>query len=223
MSKTRARPTIRPALLIPALVVAVFATFVIYDATRGDDKPDGRSQSLAIQDDTHILDQGPDGSPILVEFLDFECEACGAFYPLVEQIRERYNGDITFAVRYFPLDGHRNSRNAAYAVESAARQGKIAQMYSMMFRTQSQWGDQNVDHADTFRGFAEEIGLDMNRYDRDVASDSVKQRVERDYQDGLSLGVTGTPSFFLENERLEPQSVEDFYGSIEDALDQSSE
>ncbi len=220
MSETRAKSTIKPAFVISVLVVAAFAAFVVYDVTRGDDEPEGKSGSVAIQNDTHVLDRGPDNGATLVEFLDFECEACGAFYPLVEQMREQYDGKITFAVRYFPLDGHRNSRNAAYAVESAARQGKIEQMYSMMFRTQNQWGDQDVDHADTFRGFAQEIGLDMDRYDRDVASASVKQRVERDYRDGLSLGVTGTPSFFLNNERLEPRSTEDFYGSIDKALDE---
>lgn len=66
---------------------------------------------------------------MLVEFLDFECESCGALFPIVEQLRSDYAGEITYVVRYFPLPGHVNSMNAAVAAEAAAQQGEFEAMY----------------------------------------------------------------------------------------------
>lgn len=153
-----------------------------------------------------------------MEFLDFECEACGAAYPFIEDLRERYDGELTFVIRYLPLPGHANSRNAAHAVEAAARQGEIEPMYQRMFQTQAEWGESQDSKAALFRSFAEDLGLDLEQYDRDVDSDAVVDRVERDFQDASRLGVTGTPSFFLNGERFQPQSDQDFYDSIDAAL-----
>lgn len=87
----------------------------------------------------------------LVEFLDFACEAYGAAYPFIEQLREQYDGEVTFAVRYFPLPSHKNANNAAYAVESAARQGKFEQMYKRPYDTQIEWGASQDSKAALFR------------------------------------------------------------------------
>lgn len=77
-------------------------------------------------------------APTLVEFLDFECEACGAFYPVVEQIREAYDGKINYVIRYFPIPNHFNSMNAAIAVEAASQQGRVEEMYNKLFQTQTE-------------------------------------------------------------------------------------
>jgi len=170
--------------------------------------------------DSHRLDIAKDGKVTLVEFLDFECEACGAAYPSIEQLRKTYEGRVTFVARYFPLPGHRNSRNAAHAVESAARQGKFEQMYQRMFETQAEWGESQASKAQLFRTYAEELGLDMEEYDRDVDSSTVAKRVEADFADGQEAGVSGTPTFFLNGERVESSSVADLTEAIETALAQ---
>lgn len=221
MTSTRTRSNLGTTLAIVAAVLAVIGAIIAFQLS-GEEAPEVQpaDASQAVErDDSHVLDDPEGASATLVEFLDFECEACGAAYPLVEDLRERFEGDLKFVIRYFPLDGHFNSRNAAHAVESAARQGKVEEMYTKMFQTQSQWGDQRQDYSELFRGFAEEIGLDMEQYDRDVVSDSVAQRVERDYQDGLAAGVTGTPSFFLDGEKLEITSTEGFVSDLQDAID----
>lgn len=71
---------------------------------------------------------------------------------------------------------------------------------------------------DLFRQYAEEIGLDMAKYDADYASEEVAARVRRDVEDGTAVGVQGTPTFFLNGEPLEPASVEDFEAAIVEAL-----
>lgn len=206
---------------IVAAALLVLGGLIIVQVTTGGDPSEAEpadTASVVERADSHVLDDPSDPRATLVEFLDFECEACGAAYPFIEQLRQQYRDDLKLVIRYFPLDGHLNSRNAAHAVEAAARQGELEAMYSMMFQTQAQWGDQRVDHSDLFRGFAEDIGVDMAQYDRDVASDDVAARVERDYRDGRTVGVSGTPSFFLDGERMEITSTQDFIDQIEQAI-----
>lgn len=213
-SKTNLRTT----AAILAVVLAVLGGIVAVQLSARDEPSAADPATVVEREDSHVLDDPSEPRATLVEFLDFECEACGAAYPFIEQIRQQYADEVKFVIRFFPLDGHLNSRNAAHAVESAARQGELEAMYSKMFQTQAQWGDQSVDHSDLFRGFAEDIGLDMAQYDRDVISDEVADRVERDYRDGQAAGVSGTPSFFLDGERLEITSTQDFIDQIERAI-----
>ena len=83
---------------------------------------------------------------------------------------------------------------------------------------EAEWGEAQVPHDDLFRGFAEEIGLDMQQYDADYASDEVAARVQRDVDDGLELGVQGTPTFYVDGEPLQPRTYEDFTSAIDAAL-----
>lgn len=173
-----------------------------------------------VDESTHILDDAGPDAPVVVEFLDFECEACGAVFPTMEALREQYAGEVTFAVRYFPLPGHFNSGNAAVAVESASQQGQFEAMYQQMFETQAEWGEAQTSEAARFRGFAEELGLDMAAYDAAVADPATLQRVEQDFQAGRALGVDSTPSIFIDGEPLELTRLEDIEAAIQSALDE---
>jgi protein-disulfide isomerase len=174
--------------------------------------------------DTHVLSEAETGQIVLVEFLDFECEACGAFHPYVEELRAEYGDQVTFAFRYFPLPSHGNSVNAALAVEAAARQDRLEDMYNKLFTTQAIWGEKGQEsQAPLFREFAEELGLDLAQYDQDVADPDVLARVLSDFDAGVSLGVQSTPSFFLNDERLTLQSFEDLRAAIEAAIAEAEE
>jgi protein-disulfide isomerase len=183
--------------------------------------PVDESSGLAetVRDDSHRLDDVPGAAVTVVEFLDFECEACGAFYPVVESMREKYQGEITYVVRYFPLPGHFNSTNAAVAVEAAARQGKIEQMYDRMFETQKEWGEAGESKAALFRTFAEDLGLDMAQFDADVADPTTLERVERDAADGRALGLSGTPTFFVNDAPVTLNTFDDLDAAVSAALD----
>lgn len=152
------------------------------------------------------------------EFLDFECESCAAAYPAVEQLRQEYAGRVTFNIRYFPIDSHKNARNAAHAVEAAAQQGKLEPMYKRMYDTQTSWGEKGTSEAPRFRTFAKDLGLDMQQYDAAVADAQTAARVERDVEAGRQLGVQGTPTFFINEERIEPQSFDDLRQRLEAAI-----
>lgn len=213
----------KAAIALGALVAVAIVAMLLLVQSRADDQPDSVAagspeQSLLVREDSRILGEEGASGVTVVEFLDFECEACRAAYPIVEQLREEYAGKVTFVARYFPLPGHFNAERAARAVESTARQGEFEAMYQMMYETQAEWGEAQVPHDDLFRGFAEEIGLDMAQYDTDYASPEVAARVQRDVDDGLELGVQGTPTFYVDGEPLQPRSYEDFTSAIDAAL-----
>ncbi|QSR31262.1 MULTISPECIES: DsbA family protein [Nocardioides] len=212
------------ALTVAAVVVIAIVGVFVVNQVRGGDEPASAEVSRAIadgaivRDDSHVLGEEGSSDVTFVEFLDFECEACGAAYPIVEDLREKYAGEVTFVIRYFPLPGHVNSGAAARAVESAARQGELEAMYSKMYETQAEWGESQEPKDELFRTYAEDLGLDMDQYDADVASEDVADRVARDVADGESLGVSGTPTFFVDGELFQPRTVEDFTAVIDEAL-----
>lgn len=209
--------------LIALFVLAVVVAVVVARPSAGDQSeattptPPG-AVAQVVRDDSHVLDDAGEGAPVLVEFLDFECEACRAAYPLVEQIRQEHAGELTFVVRYFPIPSHANAMNAAVAVEAAAQQGRFEDMYARMYQTQAEWGEQQDSQAALFRQFAQDLGLDMDAYDSAVADPATQARVEQDQQDGISLGVQGTPTFFLDGELMQPESAEDFQAQIDAAV-----
>ena len=135
-----------------------------------------------------------------------------------EDLREKYTGEITYVVRYFPLPGHFNSTNAALAAEAAAQQDRLEEMYNRLFETQAEWGEAQESRADLFRGFAEEIGLDMAAYDDAIADPATLERVEFDFNAGQELGINSTPTFFLEGEQLQLQQLDDLENAIEAAV-----
>jgi len=94
-------------------------------------------------------------------------------------------------------------------------------MYHRMFETQAEWGEQQTSQADLFRSFAEDLGLDLAAYDDAIADPSTQERVQQDLDDGQALGVQGTPTFFLDGERLELSSVQDLTDALDRALDAS--
>lgn len=175
---------------------------------------------LTVREDSRRLNDVPDSNVTFVEFLDFECEACASVYPVIEDLRQQYGDRVSFVIRYFPLTGHFNSERAARAVEAAAQQGQLEAMYAKMYETQAEWGEQQVPKDDLFRQFAEELGLDMEQWEEDYNSPETLAFIQSDIVDGQALGVQGTPTFFLNEELIQPESAIDLVNMIEEALNE---
>jgi protein-disulfide isomerase len=179
--------------------------------------PPAAADAQLVREDSHRVTSPATEKAQLVEFLDFECESCRAAEPLVQELKKEFGDRITFVHRYFPLPGHRNSATAALAVEAAAQQGRYEQMYAKMFETQPQWGEKQDSQAALFRTFAQELGLDLNAYDAAVSAEETKDRIRKDVADGRALGVTGTPTFFLNGQELTLNTEEQFRQLLSDA------
>lgn len=209
-------------IAIWTILAVLLTTGVIWHAVFTANRPARTAPAAAtdaqlVREDSHHVTAPASEKAQLVEFLDFECESCRAAEPLVQELKKEYGDRITFIHRYFPLPGHANSGTAALAVEAAALQGKYEQMTARLFETQPQWGERQDSQAPLFRTYAEELGLDLARYDTDVAAEETKERIRRDIADGKALGVTGTPTFFLNGERLTLNSEEQFRSLLDDA------
>jgi protein-disulfide isomerase len=87
-----------------------------------------------------------------------------------------------------------------------------------MYETQSEWGEQRVPADDRFRGYAKELGLHLTAYDQAYADPATLERIRKDVADGEVLGVSGTPTFFVNGKKLQPESVQDLVASLDAAL-----
>ena len=212
--------SVKATLITIAVALVLVIAGVIYAVGQQPPAPevtdDGRLQTTRA--DSHVLDEGGADAVTVVEFLDFECEACGAFYPIVEELRAEHAGDITYVVRYFPLPGHVNSMQAALAAEAAAGQGRFEDMYHLLFARQTQWSHAAAETPDVFRGYAEELGLDLGAYDAAIADPATRERIESDKRDGEALGVTSTPSFFVDGAYVQLERWDDVERAIAEAV-----
>ncbi|GAA1937880.1 hypothetical protein GCM10009689_18130 [Brevibacterium antiquum] len=201
--------------------VAALVLVGLLVVNNGDDEPQqkatpagGDTSDLLVRDDSPRLSEG--GEVVFVEFLDFECEGCLSLYPVIEDLREEYGDRVTFVVRHMPM--HNNSVNAALAAEAAAEQGEFEAMYQRLFDTAEEWGHQETSQRKAFDKYAQDLGLDMDKYTAAYDDPATLERIEQSQKDGQTLGVTGTPTFFLDGQKLEPQSVTDLEEAFDAAL-----
>lgn len=167
---------------------------------------------------------GPaDAKVTVVEFLDPECEACAQFAPMVKGLVKEFP-QVRFVFRYMPL--HRNARLAVAYVEAAGEQGKYWEMQEIMFRRQSEWGEihgpapkePRPAPATVFEKFASEIGINVDQLKSSAINPKHGAKADRDLADGRALGVSQTPTFFVNSRKLERLSESDLRTMINDEL-----
>jgi protein-disulfide isomerase len=172
-------------------------------------------QNLLIKEDSPSM--GPsDAKVTIVEFLDPECESCRAMYPVVKDLMTEYDGKIRLVVRYMPL--HSNSVLAATVTEAAGEQGKYWEMQQKLFENQSQWGEKQTPQRELFIGYAKELGLDLQKFEASLSDPKYATKIQRDKNDGETLGVRATPTFFINGQQIETLSVPAIKAKIEEEL-----
>lgn len=149
-----------------------------------------------------------EGEVVLVEFSDFQCPACASVQAPLKQILEKYSGRVKLVHRHFPLTSiHPNALEAAYATEAAYNQGKFFEYGDVLFAKQGEWSSLE-DPTDKLVGFAEELGLDKERFANDLDSQEVKDRVSVDMLYASRNALSGTPSFFVNGVQVDFGSLE---------------
>lgn len=163
----------------------------------------GNSQNGNIAE--HVFGKA-DSKVILMEYGDFQCPGCGTEHTIIKAVTEQYKGQIQFIFRNFPLSTiHPNGKAAAGTVEAAGLQGKYWEMHNKIYESQSAWSSlTGIDRTNFFESYAESLGLDTTKFKTDIASFSVTDKINYDYALGLKAGVNSTPSFFLNNKKVEP-------------------
>jgi protein-disulfide isomerase len=141
--------------------------------------------------------QGPADAPLtLVECGDYECPYCGAAYPIIKEVQARMGDRLRFVFRNFPIStSHPHAEHAAEAAEAAGAQSRFWPMHDLLYENQQRLGDQDL-HT-----YAELLGLDLERFDHELAEHVHAARVHDDFLSGVRSGVNGTPSFYINDVR----------------------
>jgi protein-disulfide isomerase len=152
--------------------------------------------AVAVDDDRDHI-QGPaDAAVTLVEYGDYECPYCGAAYPIVKELQARMGDRLRFVFRNFPIStSHPHAEQAAEAAEASAAQGRFWEMHDLLYENQTQLRDQDL------YAYAEQLGIDVERFDKDLAEHVHAPRVHEDFMSGVRSGVNGTPSFYVNGAR----------------------
>ena len=138
--------------------------------------------------------RGAETGRVIVEYGDYECPYSRAAFREIEHLEQRLGAGVRFAFRHFPLtDIHPHALAASAAAEAASLQGRFWEMHTLLFHRQ-----EALEDADLC-SYAEELGLDVARFDSDRAGDPVLGRIERDVESGIATGeVRGTPTLFID-------------------------
>jgi len=160
-----------------------------------------------------------DASVVVIEYGDFQCPACGAYHPILKQLKSEFGDRVAFVYRHFPLRSiHQNAEASARATEAAGKQGKFWEMHDVLFERQTEWGNQ-LGAIGLINGYAEELGLDMERYEADLKSDEIADLVNEDLQSAIRNGLSSTPTFVLDGKVIQtPRSVGEFQTLLNTAL-----
>jgi protein-disulfide isomerase len=148
-------------------------------------------------DETRDHIQGSAGALVtLVQYGDYECPYCGEAYPIIKEIQARMGDRIRFVFRNFPIStSHPHAEHAAEAAEAADAQGRFWEMHDLLYERQGHLTDQDL------RTYAEELGLDVERFDKEMEEHVHAPRVHEDFMRGVRSGVNGTPTFYIDGVR----------------------
>jgi protein-disulfide isomerase len=162
-------------------------------------------------DETDHQTGRPSASVTLVEYGDYQCSHCGAAHPIIKKLLKDQGGDLLFVFRNFPLqESHPNAMIAAQAAEAAALQDKFWEMHDLIYEHQDELDKDNLIY------FAETLDLNISKFTNDMNSQNVISKIENDFESGVRSGVNGTPTFFINDQRVD--SYDETYESLADAV-----
>jgi protein-disulfide isomerase len=158
-----------------------------------------------------------DAKVTIVEFSDYQCPFCSQAEPLMDQVMQAYPKDVKRVYKQFPLTSiHPNALPASKAAVAAGKQGKFWEMHAKLFGNQRELSPEN------YKKWAEELKLDMARFEKDLASPDVQGAIDKEMQEARAADVTGTPTIFVNGKRLQQRSFEGFKAAIDAALQNKS-
>ena len=177
------------------------------------------SSSANVAPSNHVEGAGKK-NVTLIEYGDFQCPACGAYYPVVKQIVAKYKDDIHFQFRNFPLTSiHKHAFEGSRAAEAADKQGKFWEMHDLLYENQTTWSAES-DPTATFVSYAKQLNLDTTKFKQDLQSEAVNDLINADIKEGTKIGANSTPTFVLEGKKIDqnPRSLEEFNKLIDSAI-----
>jgi protein-disulfide isomerase len=158
---------------------------------------------------THV--RGRSDAPVLLEeYADFQCPPCGFVHPILKRLEAEYEKELRVAFHHFPIRNiHKHAAEAARAAEAAGLQGKFWQMHDLLFEKQNEWKDTPAARP-LFLTYARTLGLNLEKFNQDIDSTAMSNRVMKDESSGAARGVTGTPAMFLNGRELAFEEITNY-------------
>lgn len=202
-------------IIFSAAVVVLLGGLIIWtratNPTADVSKLDNAAIQAASVDSGNIADHvkgKEDSKVILIEYGDFQCPSCGGAFPNVNTLMDEYGDRIAFVFRNFPLTSiHPNAKAAAAAAESAGLQGKYWEMYDLIYENQDAWSNLDTSkRTDAFVAYANQLALDTEKFTTDLSNADINKKINFDMSLGKANGVSATPTFFLNGEKLDEKT-----------------
>ena len=158
--------------------------------------------------------KGAADAPVaIVLFTDFQCPYCAKIVPLLDQVLEKNKSKVKLVFKNFPLNTHQFARKAAAAALAAGKQGNFWEYHDRLFQNHNRLNDQVVQEQ------AQHLGLDMQKFNKDMNDPQIMQAINQDYQDGAKAGVRGTPTIYVNGTLLRNTNLEGFQAAIDKELE----
>jgi protein-disulfide isomerase len=177
-----------PWVIVGIITVVLFGGAILYSNNASKKNNEG------IVTEKHIK-QGQQNAVTLTEYSDFQCPACGAFEPVLEQTLAKYGDKITFEYKHYPLPIHPYAEQAALAAEAAGQQGKFFPYHDKLFASQKEWSESPTPQT-YFIQYAKDLGLDVDKFKAQMQSSMLRDYIRADANEAKTLGLTGTPTFY---------------------------
>lgn len=203
-----------PWVIIGIITVVLFGGAIWYSSIAAERNNEG------VEVKQHISGN-PEAAVTLVEYSDLQCPACASFEPVLKEVMAQYGEDLRFEYKHFPLPIHRFATQAAVAAEAAGQQGQFTAYKDKLFENQQTWAS-SQNPTPFFLQYADELGLDMDTFRRHMNSSLLRDKVRADAAEAREREVSATPTFFLNGERMQIETFQDFIEQIAFAIDPSS-
>jgi protein-disulfide isomerase len=200
-----------PWVIVGILTVVLFGGAIWYSNVASKQSNEGITVTDHISGDLNA-------TVTLTEYSDFQCPACGAFYPVLKEVLDKYGTKIRFEYKHYPLPMHPFAQQAALAAEAAGQQGKFFEMADKLFTNQKEWTESQTPQA-AFLKYADELGLDKAKFSKQMKSSVLRDHIKTNQDEAGKLGLTSTPTFFLNGQKMELSSYEGFIAQITAAVD----
>lgn len=212
-------------LAAAAVVAGIFGVYKL-----ANNQPAGSGSGASVGEAASVLlavrendwyKGGKEAKAVLIEYSDFQCPACAAYAPILDQLVQEFGEDLKIIYRHYPLfQIHSNAILAAQASEAAGREGKFWEMHDQIFKGREEW-EKSPAAKEIFKNYALTLGLDQEKFLVGLDSKEIKQKVADDLKEAQNLGFDYTPTFILNGKKIEnPRSYEEFRNLISQILAQ---
>lgn len=188
--------------IIGATIILIIAAAFFLTKGTSPEKASSESKPLIIKQSELVKSDSwslgtPSARVTIVEFGDFQCPSCKQEEAVVKEVLKKYGDNVRLVYRHFPLSQiHQYALHSADAAEAAGMQGKFWEYHDKLYEISPDLTTENLIKA------AEDTGLDMDKFRKDLDSDTARQKVLNDLADANKFGLTGTPTFFINGKLL---------------------